>query len=58
MGTTFCTEKKNKKAAKILASGFVQQLALPVPAAAEDLRPAVEAGGGRGEHDQELLLQA
>ena len=40
MGTTFCTEKK--KAAEILASGFEQQLALPVPAAAEDLGPAVE----------------
>ena len=58
MGTTFCTKKKNKKAAKILASFFVQHLALPVPAAAEDLGPAFEAGGGGGEHDQELFLQA
>ena len=29
-----------------------------MPAATEDLRPLVEAGGGGGEHDEELLLQA
>ena len=31
---------------KTLASGFVQQLSLSVPAAAEDLGPLVEAGSG------------
>ena len=29
-----------------------------MPAATEDLGPLVEAGGGGGEHDEELLLQA
>ena len=29
-----------------------------MPAAAEDLRPLVEAGGGGGEHDHIFLLQA
>ena len=43
---------------KTLASGFVQQLSLSVSAAAEDLGPLVEAGGGGGEHDEVFLLQA
>ena len=42
---------------KTLASGFVQQLSLSVPAAAEDLGPLVEGGGGGGEHDEVFLLQ-
>ena len=29
-----------------------------MPTAREDLAPQVQAGCGRGEHDQELLLQA
>ena len=43
---------------KTLASGFVQQLSLSVPAAAEDLGPLVEAGSGGGKHDDVFLLQA
>ena len=39
-------------------SGLVQQLSLSVPTAREDLAPQVQAGCGRGEHDQVLLLQA
>ena len=35
----------------------LEQLSLSVPAAWEDLAPQVQAGCGRGEHDQELLLQ-
>ena len=42
---------------KTLASSFIQQLSLSVPAAAEDLGPLVEGGGGGGEHDEVFLLQ-
>ena len=42
---------------KTLASGFVQQLSFSVSAAAEDLGPLVEGGGGGGEHDEVFLLQ-
>ena len=39
-------------------SSLVQQLSLSVSAGAEDLAPQVEGGGGVGEHDKELFLQA
>ena len=55
----FRTEMKTRvHPKKNLASSVVQQLPLSVPAAAEDLRPLVEAGGGGGEHDHIFLLQA
>ena len=55
----FRTEMKTRvHHKKSVASGIVQQLPLTVPAAAEDLRPLVEAGGGGGEHDHIFLLQA
>ena len=54
----FQYQKEIQKSAKRLASGLVQQLSLPVSAAAVDLRPLVEAGSGRGEHDEELLFEA
>ena len=38
-------------------SDLAQQLSLSVSATREDLAPEVEAGGGGGVHDQELLLQ-
>ena len=47
---------RNEKTQNI-DSGLVQQLSLSVSATREDLAPEVEAGGGWGEHDQELLLQ-
>ena len=48
---------RNEKEHKNTDSGLVQQLSLSVPTAREDLAPQVQAGCGRGEHDQELLLQ-
>ena len=50
--------KRKTKVSKRLASGLVQQFSLPVSAAAENLGPLVEAGGGGGEHDEEFLLEA
>ena len=56
--STLSVPKGKTKISKRLASGLVQQFSLPVSTAAEDLGPLVEAGGGRGEHDEELLLEA
>ena len=41
---------------KTLQSGLVQQLSLSMSAAAENLGPLVEGGGGGGEHDEVFLL--
>ena len=49
----FSTQMKKQKS----DSSFVQQLSLSVSAAAEDLAPQVEGGGGGGEHDEKLLFQ-
>ena len=49
---TSSTQMKKQKS----DSSLVQQLSLSVSAAAEDLAPQVEGGGGVGEHDEELFL--
>ena len=56
--STLSVPKGKTKVSKRLVSGRVQQLTLPVSTAAEDLRPLVEADSGRGELDEELLLEA
>ena len=41
-----------------ISSSLVQQLARPVSAAVVDFVPLVQGGCCRGEHDEELLLEA
>ena len=56
--STVSVPKRKVWSQKTLASSLVQQLSLSMSAAAEDLGPLVEAGGGGGKHDEVLLLQA